>query len=146
MRKTDYKCMMKAKHKNSFNKEVKLNNSKFVLNPYSVDNISLNDLEKLIKEVKIKHGEEKVESWIKEDKVPTKLQRKANLNQQNNKISYELAILDSGCDTSAIGGSAWIIEEDTGRTINITGHTHIKTAIDNISVVTAVTAVDLPDN
>ena len=56
----------------------------------------------------------------------------------------DVAILDSGCDTCAIGGKSWIIEERTGNTICITGHTENTTTRNNVEIVSAITAVELP--
>ena len=47
-------------------------------------------------------------------------------NKEPNK--QEVALLDSACDTCAIGGSAWIIEELTGKHIDVIGHTQHSTA------------------
>jgi hypothetical protein len=58
--------------------------------------------------------------------------------------TQEVTIVDSTCDTCAIGGTAWHIESTTGRTINITGHTDHSTAREDVEIVTAITATDLP--
>ena len=58
---------------------------------------------------------------------------------------HEVALIDSACDTSAIGGHAWIIDEHTGKQIDVTGHTQHATARRGIPIVCATTATDLPN-
>ena len=53
-------------------------------------------------------------------------------------------LIDSGCDTSAIGGSEWIIEDITQRTVSVIGYQNTKKSED-IPIGSAITAVDLPD-
>ena len=61
-------------------------------------------------------------------------------NDHNN-----LLIIDSGADTSGIGGTEWIIDEITERSVNISGYNnHIYDKKSKIG--SAITAVDLPDD
>jgi len=62
----------------------------------------------------------------------------------NAEAKQEFALLDSACDTCAIGGSAWINQEHTGRNVDVTGHTLHKTSRTNIPIVSAITACDIP--
>ena len=55
-----------------------------------------------------------------------------------------ILIIDSGADTSGIGGTEWIIDEVTERSVNVSGYDnqiHSK----NSKIGSAITAVDLPD-
>ena len=65
-------------------------------------------------------------------------------NQHAEGSTSEVALIDSACDTCAIGGTAWIIEEHTGKHIEVTGHTQHFTSRQDIPIVSAVTACDLP--
>ena len=57
----------------------------------------------------------------------------------------DLLIIDSGADTSGIGGTAWIIDEVTERSVSISGYNnHIQDK--KCKIGSAITAVDLPDD
>ena len=99
---------------------------------YHIDKISMKELEKLLE----------VERLLNSVSVSD---RRASLKiNKGDGTESEVALIDSGCDTCAIGGSAWHITEKTGREVNITGHTEDLTSRNNIPVVSALTAVDLP--
>jgi hypothetical protein len=51
------------------------------------------------------------------------------------------AIVDGGADTVGIGGDAWIIDEDTGRTANVAGFDN-KILMEENRIVTAITATE----
>jgi Reverse transcriptase (RNA-dependent DNA polymerase) len=57
---------------------------------------------------------------------------------------HDHAIIDSGCDTTSVGGPAWHIECIQDSTVTVVGFHPSMTKID-IPVGTAITAVDLPD-
>jgi len=65
-------------------------------------------------------------------------------NHHDAERKQEVALLDSACDTCAIGGTAWVIQEHTGRNVDVTGHTLHKTSRTNIPIVSAITACDIP--
>ena len=68
-----------------------------------------------------------------------------NVQLEDNEMNYEMAYIDSGCDTVTFGGNAWIPEELTNRTVTITGYNTTTTVSPNVKIGTAITATDLPD-
>ena len=58
----------------------------------------------------------------------------------------DFAFMDSGSDTSGLGGEAWNITKVTKRKVRVTGFENEKTAKNNVPIGTGITAVDLPDD
>jgi hypothetical protein len=67
-------------------------------------------------------------------------QTKVFLNFKATKINQR-AIVDGGADTVGIGGDAWTIDEDTGRTANVAGFDN-KIIMEENRIVTAITATE----
>jgi hypothetical protein len=57
---------------------------------------------------------------------------------------YEYAYIDSGSDTCGIGGEAWIIDTITERKVQVTGYDTLNTVKEDVPIVSAITAIDLP--
>ena len=55
-----------------------------------------------------------------------------------------MAYLDNAADTFGTGGTAWIVESLSGKTVNIEGYSEDATS-QNVPIGNAVTALDLPD-
>ena len=58
----------------------------------------------------------------------------------------DFAFMDSGSDTSGLGGEAWNITHITKRKVRVTGFENEKTAKNNVPIGTGITAVDLPND
>ena len=62
----------------------------------------------------------------------------------SNNVDCEMAYLDNAADTFGIGGTAWIVESLSGKTVHIEGYSEDATS-SNVPIGNAVTALDLPD-
>ena len=56
-----------------------------------------------------------------------------------------MAYLDNAADTFGIGGTAWIVESLSGKTVHIEGYSKDATS-SNVPIENAVTVLDLPDD
>lgn len=68
----------------------------------------------------------------------------AKLTNATDKGPYEVAYIDSACDTCSIGGQAWVLDTKTERKVQIAGYDNSHTIRDNVEIGSAITAVDLP--
>jgi len=59
-------------------------------------------------------------------------------------LNNDEAYLDNAADTFRIGGTAWIVESLSGKTVHIEGYSKDATS-SNVPIGNAVTAFDLPD-
>ena len=57
---------------------------------------------------------------------------------------YEYGFIDSGSDTSGIGGNCWIMDTLTDREVAITGYDNKESVKNNVKIGSAITAIDLP--
>ena len=77
-----------------------------------------------------------------DSKPPAKVKIAANDKEFHHP---EFLLIDSGCNTSAIGGTHWIIDEVTEREVDLIGFNENVQA-STVKVGSALTAVDLPDD
>ena len=68
-----------------------------------------------------------------------------NMNEKQEKDTLNnFMIIDSGSDTGAIGGTAWLIDEVTQREVDVIGF-YDDATLRNIKIGTGITAIDLPN-
>ena len=71
-------------------------------------------------------------------------QQNAKLLSKSQDTNSNVLILDGGSDTCRIGGTEWVIDELTDRTVTIAGY-HATVSHEKVKIGSAITAVDLPN-
>jgi hypothetical protein len=66
-------------------------------------------------------------------------------HEEQNEIN-EYGFVDSGIDTCSIGGHAWVIDSMTSRKVQVAGYDNSNTIRNDVPIVSAITAIDLPTN
>ena len=69
---------------------------------------------------------------------------KAKLLAKTKSDEYEYGFLDSGSDTTGIGGKCWVMDVMTDRTVDIAGYDNKETIRKSVNIGSAITATDLP--
>jgi hypothetical protein len=129
-----FRCMNMAarKHRNKLSKHTI---------PYPAETALEGELYLNGKPITMDQLDEIIDKYQEQDQEHHRI---ANMNPSVQIHKQEVALIDSACDTCAIGGTAWIIDEHTGRLVDICGHTQNSTMRSGIPIVTATTAVELP--
>ena len=66
-------------------------------------------------------------------------------NNNKDGEQYEMALIDNCADTVGMGGTSWIIDSLTERTVTVVGYDKDTTATSDLKVGSGMTATDLPD-
>ena len=116
-----------------------------------VDELDQVSLPPSVAQLLVKTGETTEESSVTQDDRKVCYLNKHSCIQAINKIledqdGYEHAYIDNGSDTTSIGGHAWYIISKSEHKVTVVGYHQDHSLKDDLSVGTAVTAVELPDD